>query len=59
MKKKYILPPSLDHEVLGYYRPKSLLKLSRKLWLYISKTPKSLKKKTLLRQKDINIPKIR
>ena len=45
MKKKYILPPSLDHEVLGYYRPKSLLKLSRKLWLYISKTPKSLKKK--------------
>ena len=59
MKKKYILPPSLDHEVLGYYRPKSLLKLSRKLWLYISKTPKSLKKKTLLRQKDVNIPKIR
>ena len=59
MKKNYILPPSLDHEVLGYYRPKSLLKLSRKLWLYISKTPKSLKKKTLLRQKDINIPKIR
>ena len=59
MKKKYILSPSLDHEVLGYYRPKSLLKLSRKLWLYISKTPKSLKKKTLLRQKDINIPKIR
>ena len=58
MKMKYILPPSLDHEVLGYYRPKSLLKLSRKLWLYISKTPKSLKK-TLLRQKDVNIPKIR
>ena len=59
MKKKYILPPSLDHEVLGYYRPKSLLKLSRKLWLYIPKTPKSLKKKTFLRQKDVNIPKIR
>ena len=51
MKKKYILPPSLDHEVLGYYRPKSLLKLSRKLWLYISKTPKSLKKKNAFEAK--------
>ena len=45
MKKKYILPPSLDHEVLGNYRPKSLLNFSRKLCLYISKMPKSLKKR--------------
>ena len=44
MKQKYILTPSLDHEVLGNYRPisdlKVVAKLSRKLWLYISKSLK-------------------
>ena len=31
MKQKYILPPSLDHEVLGNYRPISDLKVVAKI----------------------------
>ena len=31
MKQKYILPPSLDHELLGNYKPISHLKVAAKI----------------------------